>query len=165
MGTRVVFKYDEKVTNLAHLFNIKPNKIRINASTTFPVRSKCRFCMSGAVNYFVQNTPPKWFNPRRIIDMSRHFHKHTKRMCQNFYWIESPKEFTSIIAFSWYPSEKSYNPALHNKRGTIPVNHAVEFLSCGCGRTAWGFEQKDAKITTTKRKARYSYPQKFEDWF
>lgn len=93
--------------------------------------------------------------------------KFIRRMCQDFYWEEDPKEFTGTTAFNWYHSSKGYSPTLHAKRGFNFHNNITEFLTCGCGRTGWAFNQKMAatRDDIANRKARYKYPKKFDDWF
>jgi len=141
--------------------------IQINAATTFPVRAKCRFCMKGPEHYLVYRSPVKWYNPKRIKEWFDVAVKSYRRMNTDFYLIEKPSVFTGIAAFSAYFEFKTYSPALHAKRGISATDDMMEGLSCGCGRTVWGFYQKSAQQRRDihQRKSRYSYPIKFQDWF
>lgn len=123
--------------------------------------------MTGPSDYFVQGLAVKWYNPKRIQEMQKTSCKYINRMCQDFYFADAPKWFIGIIAFNWYHHGKSYNPALHAKRGVIAVEEPAEFLSCDCGRTTWAFSEKAIQYRReiSQRKARYKYPHKFEDWF
>ncbi|SRR5258708_7669090 len=145
----------------------KKSYVHINLSTPFPVRTRCRYCGKGPEHYYASKTATKWFNPNRIKDASKHYQKHIKRMIFDYYLDSLPKDFCFISPFTHTVLYKSYNPALHKKRGIPPVNDYVEFLCCNCGRTTWGFSQKSigARHEITQRKARYSYPVKFDDWY
>jgi hypothetical protein len=157
----------KELEDFARQYNIKPQSVKINAASTFPVRAKCRFCMKGPTHYFAQKLPVKWYNPKRIKELFDAASKYFKRMSQDFYLIEKPTAFTGIAAFSCYPVYKSYNPALHTKRGIPAFDDVIECLACYCGRTTWGFAQKSIvyRPDILFRKARYKYPVKFDDWF
>lgn len=156
-----------KINISGFVMAFKPQAVRVGMSSTFPIRSKCRFCMKGPTHYFCQRLPPRWFSPKRIQEMANHAYKHINRMCQDFYFIETPKEFTGTMAFNWQHAGKSYDPSLHTKRGAVFFDNVLEYLSCNCGRTCWSFAQKIAILRDeiVRRKARYKYPQKFEDYF
>ena len=153
----------KELEDFAIEFNLKPQSVKINAANTFPVRAKCRFCMKGPTHYFMQKLPIKWYNVKVIKELFDASSKYFKRMNQDFYLIEKPISFTGLAAFNCYPVYKSYNPALHIKRGIVAFGDVTECLACYCGRTTWGFAQKSIirRPDVIQRKARYNYPRKF----
>jgi len=146
--------------------NIKPSTVKVNMSCTFPVRTKCRFCLRGPEHYLMERLPIKWFNPKHSKNIAAHAGKHIKRMVDDFYLAASPKFFTGIRPFSFDIPALKYNPCLHTKRGVMVMGD-VDTLSCECGRSAWYFSDKAniLRDDIIHRKARYKYPRKFDDWF
>lgn len=146
---------------------LKPQTVRVNISSTFPIRSKCKFCMKGPQYYIIQKRPIKWIDPKDIKIIFDQVAKYTKRMTQDFYLPESPKHFHAMGAFSCPVFYKKYDPSLHAKRGIMCYDDVIEMLLCACGFTGWAFTQKSSVLRSeiTNRKARYKYPRKFDDWF
>jgi hypothetical protein len=149
------------------LENVKQKYIRINLSTTFPVRTRCKFCGKGPEHYYAAKTAIKWFNPNRSKDLAKHVQKFMKRMIYNYYLIEAPKDFKSTTPYTHTVAYKGYYPTLHKKRNVPAVNDYIEFLCCDCGRSQWSFSQKatSSRPEITQRKARHNYPHKFDDWY
>jgi hypothetical protein len=147
---------------------LEPNAklVRINLSTTFLIRTKCKFCASGPVHYFVGKSAIKWFDPHKAKDNFKFYFKFIKRMNYDFYLDENPKQYTSMSPFTHTPTYKGYYPTLHKKRGVPVINDFIEYLCCDCGRSKWVFSQKSTRQRPeiTNRKAKNSYPMKFEDW-
>ena len=143
-----------------------PKPVRINLSTTFIIRTKCKFCATGPVHYFTGKNSIKWFDPHNAKKNHKFYFKFMKRMNYDFYLDETPKNYTSMSPFTHTPTYKGYYPSLHKKRGVSAINDFVEYLCCDCGRSKWVFSQKSAKQRPeiVNRKAKNSYPIKFEDW-
>jgi len=143
-----------------------PEFVKINASITFPIRTKCKSCMNGPKFYYIQKMPALWFDPNQIKRNFDRLKKSFKSMNQDFYLMESPKFFTGISPFNFTPRFNHYNPTLHAKNGVLN-NNILEFLACECGFTTWAFSRKSTqnRPEITKRKAPYSYPHKFDDWY
>lgn len=137
--------------------------IRINYSTPFTLRARCKFCGSGPTHYYYTRSDTLWFNPNRIKEHFDLMKKYCKRMCSNYYLIDDPKYFNSLIGFSFFVSFNKYRPKLHSGRGTHPVFDLVEHLRCECTRTDWAFYDKST-ITRPEifnRKSRFKFPEKY----
>lgn len=148
-------------------FFSKKNKleiIRINLSTPFLTRSRCKSCAGFPTIFFYIKNPTLWYSPRRRTDLFVKLTKHIKRMCNNYHIFFDPKYYSGVSNFGHTPNYKGYKPNLHRTRGTSPVQNIVEFLMCNCGATSWAFTDKAAQNhpEITCRKARYKFPNKFE---
>lgn len=144
----------------------RAKNIKINLSTVFPVRTKCKYCGTGPTHYFAHPVVYKWFNPTKARDNFKYIQKTLKRMNYDYYLKESPKIFRATVHLTHTVNYKGYNPALHRKRGVPPINDYLEMMVCGCGISQWAYSQKSsvARPEITQRRARYSYPAKFKDW-
>jgi hypothetical protein len=143
-----------------------PKFVGVNLSTTFLIRTKCKFCATGPVHYFTGKTTIKWLSPHKAKGNYKFYFKFIKRVNYDYYLDEAPKKYTSMSPFTHTPAYKGYNPALHKKRGVSAINDFVEYLCCDCGRSKWVFSQKATKQRPeiVNRKAKNNYPVKFEDW-
>lgn len=142
----------------------KPEIVRVNLSTPFLVRSRCKFCAGLPTHYYYIRNATMWYNPRKPIDHFKQMTKYVKRMCSDHYLMEEPKYFVEMASFSHPVSYKGYRPRLHRTRGSSATQDVVEFLMCDCGRSSWAFSDKAVKYRPeiVARKARYRFPQKFE---
>jgi len=148
------------------MFRWKPKAIKINLSSTFIVKNKCVECNKHPNEYYWINLPPYYYDPTNSYELFDWIKKYIKRMTGSWYMKRSPRHFKSIKDFNFYWSEKSYKAALHQHFNIEATDHVIEYLACPCGRTVWAFNQKDAeeRPEIKNRKARYSYPQKFESY-
>lgn len=144
--------------------NYKSETIRINLSTPFIVRSRCKFCGEFPSVYYLVRNSVMWHNPRKIQEQSSLYNSIVERLCANYYLKEDPKSFTSTNYFAYWVPYKNYRPRLHRTRGSNPVLDTIEFFTCDCGRTTWALSEKAVKNRPeiSNRKARRKYPNKFE---
>lgn len=142
----------------------KPEIIRVNFSTPFIVKSRCKHCAGFPSHYYYIRNPTMWYNVRTVTDRSRKAISHLKRMASDHYLIDDPKYFKNMSNFTHTTTYKGYRPRLHRTRGSRQTQDIIEFLMCECGKTSWGFSDKAIKgrPEILNRKARYRYPQKFE---
>lgn len=138
--------------------------VRINLSTPFVVRSRCKKCAKYPSVYYYTRNPVMWFNPNRIRAQFVFIRKFVSRMCNDLYLLEDPKNFHNANYFSFPSSFKGYRPRLHRTKGSSAIFDIVEYLTCECGGSVWAFSDKSirSRPEIVFRKGRYKYPQKFE---
>jgi hypothetical protein len=144
--------------------NYKSEIIRINLSTPFLVKNRCKECGSHPSIYYYIRNRNLWLDPRRVLKDFDILKKYYKRMCSDHYMMLSPKYFTDLGSFSHQVGYKGFLPKLHRSRGRSIISNIAEFLMCECGATSWAYADK-AVINCPEianRKARSKYPQKFE---
>ena len=149
---------------MLNFFKDKLEVIRINVSTTFLIRSRCKGCGSSPQFYYIIRNKRPWFDPNKVIKDTVKFKSLYKRICHDHYMILPTRYFNSLQSFSHQVSYKGFNPKLHLSRGKSFINNVTEFLMCECGDTSWAFNQKSVQHTpeVENRKAKYKYPKKFE---
>jgi len=164
MSTDYIIK---NVLNGLPLLDWKNKTFGVKLSTTFPVRTKCKYCLGSPTEYYYIRTPIKWLNPNRIRDQFDAMKKWLKRLTSDHYLDDHPREFVGISSFNFYLPYSKFNPALHHKRGVKPVEDIIEILSCDCRRSNWAFVQKahQNRPDILCREARSTYPHKYEDWY
>jgi hypothetical protein len=138
--------------------------VQVNLSSSFVVRSRCKFCATGPKHYIISKLSTKWYDHSMIKDRFTSYVKRLKRMNYDFYLTVSPKVFNSVGFLTHTAFYKGYNPALHKNISLSPIANYMEYLACGCGRTQWGFAQKSSasRPEIASRKSRYKYPRKFD---
>jgi len=142
----------------------KQQIIRVNLSTPFIVKSRCKKCKSNpSIYYYIRNKHLS-IDPRSGLKIFESIKKYYKRMCADHYMMISPKYFTDLGSFSHSVNYKGFLPKLHRARGVNIGSNITEFLMCECGATSWAFTDKAAmaRPEIVNRKARNKYPQKFE---
>jgi hypothetical protein len=144
---------------------LSPSKIeiiRVNISSSFLPRARCKKCGKGPSFYYFRRKSALLKSPLREATK-----RWLKRMTADWYLTESPKDFDHIEDFSFRLFDKSYRPVMHKTRGfSTGKDHIVEALSCDCGHAVWLFNHKSVKNRPEirNRKGRYGYPQKFEGY-
>jgi hypothetical protein len=138
--------------------------VQINLSSSFLVKSRCKFCVSGPKHYVISKLSTKWIDHSMVKDRFAAYVKRLKRFNYDFYLSVSPKVFNSINFLTHTVFYKGYNPALHKNVGVPAAANYMEYLTCNCGLTQWGFAQKSAasRPEIVLRKAKYNYPRKFD---
>jgi len=143
----------------------KPEIIRINISSTFMVRARCKECGKGPDYYYSSPKPYRWKNIQGALIFSQIIRKWIKRMLTSWYLDHQPRYFHNLEEFSFKMEDKSFRPSLSRMRGNEgrERDNVVEFVGCSCGATVWAFNEKSTKNQPeiTNRKGRYKYPQKF----
>lgn len=138
--------------------------VKINISESFMPRARCKECGKGPEFYYATYKPFIWKDIKYFFvytDVAK------KWFSGNNSWFKgyAPKYFTKASDFSRKLPGKSYSPLTFRTKGSDISDrfNIVEYVSCKCGSTAWGFNnnsvQKRPEITN--RKGRYKYPQKF----
>lgn len=143
----------------------KQEVIRINISSTFLPRVRCKECGEGPDYYYASMKPIVWKDIKHFVIYSKIAKKWVKRMVTNWYQEFQPRYFSKLGDFSFALDAKSFNAALHRVKGTPlnPRENVVEYVGCSCGSTVWSFNDKSIKNRPeiTNRRGRYKYPQKF----
>lgn len=144
----------------------KPEVIRINISSSFMARARCKECGKGPDYYYNMSKPYQWQNVRGSLIYSEVTKRWIKSMLtSNWYFKFEPRHFRKLGDFIFTLEGKSYLPTFHRTRGSDSSNsdNVVEFVGCECGATIWAFNEKSTKDRPeiTNRKGRYKYPQRF----
>ena len=151
---------------MAMIMNPKQEVVRINISSTFLQRARCKECGKGPNFYYASMPPFKWKDIKHFVIYSKFSKRWVKRMVSDWYRDFSPRYFHNLGDFSFALEAKSYNPALHNshiRHEQLARDNVIEYVGCDCGATVWAFNDKSIKNRPeiTNRKGRYKYPQKF----
>jgi hypothetical protein len=149
---------------------IKANKsgiVRINLSTPFVVRSRCKKCGEHPSIYYCMGGPTMWHNPRQSQNEFAYIRKHTNRLCSDYYLMEPPINYNMLMQyFNFKVYFNSYRPRLHRSctNNKLFFFDIVEYLSCKCGGATWAFNNKYnvVKPGTSLRKARNNFPFQFK---
>lgn len=136
---------------------------RVNLSSTFPVRTKCKYCLSGPTYYSSDSI----FFRRLNIQDARQYQKVVKRMMKinrNWYSELSFSHFldkSGISILFHKPTYMGHHPTLYRKRG-VSDRDIEEYFVCTCFKTKWKFHFKATQSCPeiAHRRARYSYPTK-----
>lgn len=143
----------------------KQETIRINISSTFMVRARCKFCKNGPDYYYGCFKPHMWDDISRYRGFTGRNKQWIKRMCSSWYKEFEPYTFDDIYEFTFRLEYQSFRPTLFRAHGATMSQRAnvLECLTCKCGRTVWAFNQKSTKNRpeVTNRKGKYGYPKKF----
>jgi hypothetical protein len=141
----------------------KPEIIRINISSTFLSRARCKNCGKNPSFYYYVRKPFLWKDISEQISTSKLFREWIERMSADWYLDSAPKYFHDIKEFSFSLDDKHYVPTLHRMRGVDSTN-IVELVVCECGASTWAFADKSnrKRPEITNRKGRYKYPQRFK---
>lgn len=137
--------------------------VKINLSTPFVVRSRCKVCGNYPSIYYYIRNPVIWNDPRRMQEYFSFYYKHIKRLCSNYYLNDSPTSFTSANFLSEEIPFRSFKPKLHHTRGFPSVYNYTEFITCKCGGSVWAYTDKSirSRLEISMRKSRSIFPQKF----
>ena len=153
-----------KITPKAGLM-YKPEVIRINISSSFMTRARCKNCGKGPDYYYAVGQPIKWVDAHDFVMFSRTLKSWITKIISSWYLAFSPRYFQKLGDFSIEIDDKSYSPLFHRTRGANVGRHKrmVEFIGCPCGATVWAFNEKSVvkRPEITNRKGRYKYPQRF----
>jgi hypothetical protein len=158
-------KNDELNRAMAMIMNPKQEVVRINISSTFLPRARCKSCGKGPDFYYASMRPFKWKDVKYFRMYSHLSKKWIKRMVSNWYQEFQPRYFNKLGDFSFALEVKDYNPVLSKVRGAdMPErDNVIEYVGCECGATVWAFNDKSSRTRPEimNRKGRYKYPQKF----
>jgi hypothetical protein len=119
-------------------------KYKINTSSSFLSRARCKKCAGNPAHYFFIKNALLCRSPRQYIAMFDWVKKYVSRLCEDYYLMTSPSMYNSISKFSYPLNYKGYKCKLHKNLKTLPNNLYTDFLSCSCGATVWAFSQISA---------------------
>ena len=141
-----------------------PKSTRVNLSSSFIARTKCRNCGLPPDDYYFINHALYYSDPRSASEVFNWFKKYITNVAGYWYKRHQPRLFHSMKTFNVHWPEQSYKPSLHQHKGVQDDDNITEYLSCPCGQTVWAFNSTTAehRVEIKNRKARYRYPQKFE---
>lgn len=142
-----------------------PLVTKVSLSSSFVARAICRQCGEPPIEYYSTGQPTSWVDPHSARIVFDWYKKYVKNLNSFWYKKYQPRHFDSIKEFGLLWIEKSYKPTKHQHIG-VERNATVEFLTCPCGASVWAFSQKSAanRIEIKNRKARYTYPRKFQSY-
>ncbi len=141
----------------------KEDIVKIKLSSSFMARTRCKYCGSYPSYYYRFGTDKLYKNPRTYINWFFWYTKHQDRLCDDFYLIDDPKEYTITSYFDYPVKIKSYNPSIHHKSG-LQKRIISECLTCDCGKSYWVFNQKSVanREEIYNRKSDRKFPQIFK---
>lgn len=137
--------------------------IGVKLSSSFPTKSRCKFCKGFPKVYYMTRNPTHSMDHRKTIDSLDFYRSFIKRMSDDFFLISQPRYFQSASTFAHAISNYcNYRPRLHRTRGCTPKRDYVEFLACECGKTFWAFAVKSVKNRPEieNRKSKNNFPNK-----
>lgn len=152
--------WDEAMNRQIDQLNRQPEKV--NASRTFFIRARCKYCLSGPIYYLSDYVLYVFKDASEKIAYTGLFRQHFRRgsyrslnVAHTKYW-KRPFRFLGYGKFLY----SSFNPTLHAKRGTPQIHWKYDMLMCKCGETKWLYHQKSTKSRPeiVQRKARITYP-------
>lgn len=146
----------------------KQELIRINISSSFMARARCKECGKGPAHYYNDRKSRVFEDIIMFLESSQFWRRWLKRFNRSWYLEMEPRYFSTMEDIGKFSLEdKHYNPLLHRTRGSNlgREENVIEMVTCQCGGTVWAFNNKSTKKRPEikNRKGRYSYPQKF-DW-
>lgn len=138
-------------------------KLSPNISSTFPLRSKCRHCMSSPNRYYCLKSPTLWFSPESQNKMYHWIKRNINRTCLDLFTNFSFK-IDSVSEFSHPVNYKGFRPKLHKNKWVHPFMEYIDILVCKCGKTSWAFYQRSSKNRPEiyNRKGKYDAPIDYE---
>ena|ERR1700722_9041353 len=139
----------------------KVEDIKVNISSTFLLRVKCKYCGTSPFERLFIRKSFKIKDVRDKLIIYKRLNLMINRFTDDWYLSSSPNFFSKNIAdFSW--KNDSYSPILHRTRG----NHFEQYQNiiggmwCKCGKMTRIFYINEIKPEIINRQGRYNYPQK-----
>jgi hypothetical protein len=111
----------------------------VKLSTPFLLKSKCRNCGTSGLYYYIIRNGAFFISPEGSKLISEIYQRFTKRMCSDYYLMDSPSKYRSNSFFNYSKSHKGYNPKIYKNLNVKSNNNNVEIFSCECGKTQWAF--------------------------
>ncbi len=144
----------------------KIETIRVNISSSFMARARCKECGQGPSYYYNDRKYKLFHDIGKFLEASKLWKSWVKKFNYDWYLEMQPKYFSTLEDFRFRLEDRRYSPLLHRTRGSDVSRdeNVIEMVSCDCGGTIWAFNNKSTKKRPeiTNRKGRYGYPQKFE---
>lgn len=146
----------------------KPQITKINLSTPFPTRARCKYCGKHPELYYHIREPHLTVDPNQALQGPwMRFIKMIAAFTTDYYLSFDPIEFKTVSDFAHKLLGSKYNPKLHKNKG-IPADNKTEYLICGypCGKSIWAFTDKSIskRPEILNRKARTTFPKKIDSY-
>lgn len=137
---------------------------KVNISSAFIVRTKCKFCLSGPAYVYSCRGSSAFQDHQNYFKSVNSFKKYCDRFCDDYYFDEKVTEATSASIFGWQADFKSYT-ARHHKNRSTDLFGFIYKAYCNCGKSTWTYYYDKPKDPPEilNRKGRYRYPHKLED--
>lgn len=126
------------------LLMLSKNKVKVNISSTFPARTRCKYCLGLPTKYYYIRNPNCWISPKFNMDLNLWLKHNLKRISKDFYVYSDPNTVKSFNIFNHKLSYKGFRIRLHKNKGIHPFMDYMEILRCPCHKTSWAFYQKSA---------------------
>lgn len=144
----------------------KKDFIKVNLSSTFPLKSRCKYCSSDPKHYYLARTISAFQDHEVIIYINMWIASNHKRMCKDYYLAEMPRNYNVISNFGHSVDYKGYSPRYHrnSKYHNLHANlNMIDYVTCRCGKTRWAFNDTVAryKRETIQRKSRVLFKTKY----
>lgn len=122
--------------------------VKVNLSSTFPFKNRCKYCASQPKHYYYTRTASAFQDHEVIKFINMWISSNHKRMCEDYYLTEMPKHFNTAGSFAHLVDYKGYNPRFHKNHkdhNAHALASTTDHLACNCGRTNWAFNETSAK--------------------
>lgn len=143
---------------------LKFEKVRINISTTFPMRARCKACGSAPSYYYMVRRPYHIHDHNIATNIASWIRNWIERMGDINVYVGDPR-YILTKDISHFVDYKGYNPRPHLmiKSFKDDRNNVYEVVGCDCGHSTWIFTDKSAQKSPeiVNRKGRYKYPQEY----
>lgn len=143
--------------------NYKREVVKINLSSSFMARGRCKYCGEHPIIYYYIYNSTLWDSPEYIQKFFSIISKRVNRMGKTPWHGDSPSDITGLSNFSQGTGFKKYSPIIRQTRGINLDFDVMEYLMCPCAKTMYAFTQKSNKTRPEilNRMARKTYPKKF----
>lgn len=140
-------------------------KCQLKASSTFLIRTRCKFCASPPSYYYCY---PKGLPYKDHDKMKKHtaedknYIVFNKEIFNDYYFYSGNFTNYQLKANNYLPHD-NFNIASHRKNkliGAAPWKNKEECLVCKCGKTFWDFDDlfKSQYPEVVNRRAPYAHP-------
>ncbi len=137
----------------------KPEIFRVRISSTFMVRTLCKYCQKGPSYHYFMRNPPAHKDVRQALQHKEYLKYMLDVIRKRHDWEEPKHSMISDFSFENSP----YRPRGHHTRGVNTLFEVVEVLTCECMRTSWAFTDKAAETRPeiNHRMGRHRYVKQF----
>ncbi len=136
-------------------------KVKVNLSSTFMARSRCKKC-KGLPEFFYHSKLPYYHVSPHSSNLITTFVQNKLKIVSDYYLSDDPSNFNNLSAFS-SKSCTAYNARYHISRAPSIYGGSmrIDYLSCKCRSTVWAFKQSTPTEESMSKKARTTYNKKF----
>jgi len=132
-------------------------KIKIKISSSFPVRTLCKYCLTGPTYYFRVSKKKIKRKPDNQIN-----YKHYSTRLEPDDFIITCRSL-KIKDVSYSTNFIAYNPKIHRQRKLLRSINVDDILYCECSLTNWAFNVSSSKgrKEIEQRKSKITFDKKF----